>query len=230
MPTSSRAQNVAGKSLRPSACNASLKYQCGPVPIQRGPASPRSSEIVQMASNYLRARRRAARVRAAFRAACERLDVLRRRAAVRAWRDNARCDAAERPSLFKALVVARERLAEVRLRVDLWRRLSFCADAVPLRGGANLTPAFLAFDKPIAIACFGLLTPCLPSRTWWISSRTNSPAWVLGAFPSSASLRARIIVSRSGILPPYELSPCGQFRRKVRKQPSVKSSKYAKCT
>src|SRR5438067_8563149 len=200
MPTSSRAQNMPGKSLRPRASNSSLKYQCGPVPIQHEPPSPGPSEIVQMASNYHRARRRAARVRAAFRAACERLDVLRRRAAVRAWRDNARCDAAERPSLFKALVVARERLADVRLRVDLWRRLSFCA--VPLRGGANLTPAFRAFDKPIAIACFGFFTPCLPSRTWWISSRTNSPAWVLGDFPSSASLRARLMVSRSGILPP----------------------------
>ena len=54
-----------------------------------------------------------------------------RRADVRAWRERARWDAPDFPSLFKALVVARERLAEGRLRADLWVRFSFFADALP---------------------------------------------------------------------------------------------------
>lgn len=45
------------------------------------------------------------------------------------------------------------------------------------------TPAWRAFERPIATACFAFFTPCLPSRTWWTSSRTNSPAWVLGFLP-----------------------------------------------
>jgi hypothetical protein len=42
-------------------------------------------------------------------------------------------------------------------------------------------------DKPIAMACFVDRAPCLPSRMWSISSRTNSPACVLGALPSRLS-------------------------------------------
>src|SRR5687767_9519351 len=51
----------------------------------------------------------------------------------------------------------------------------------------------------MAIACFVDRAPCLPSRTWWISSRTNSPACVLFAFPWRLSLAARRRVSLSGI-------------------------------
>src|SRR5579871_6541296 len=70
----------------------------------------------------------------------------------------------------------------------------------PLLGlGGRSTPARRAFDRPIAIACFVLRAPCLPSRTWCISSRTNSPACVVGAFPSRASSWARSIVFFSGI-------------------------------
>jgi hypothetical protein len=36
---------------------------------------------------------------------------------------------------------------------------------------------------------------------WCISSRTNSPAWVLGDFPSASSSRALLIVSFSGMIP-----------------------------
>jgi len=67
-------------------------------------------------------------------------------------------------------------------------------------GAASLTPARRAFDNPIAIACFVLAAPCLPSRMWCISSRTNSPACVLGDFPSASSPRARLIVSFSGMI------------------------------
>jgi hypothetical protein len=66
-------------------------------------------------------------------------------------------------------------------------------------GAGSFTPERRAFERPIAIACFVDRAPCLPSRTWWISSRTNSPACVVGAFPCRLSLRARSIVAFSGI-------------------------------
>ena len=67
--------------------------------------------------------------------------------------------------------------------------------------GGSLTPARLAFERPMAIACLVERAPCLPSRMWSISSRTNSPAWVDGLLPSRASRRARCSVSLSGIRP-----------------------------
>jgi hypothetical protein len=51
----------------------------------------------------------------------------------------------------------------------------------------------------MAIACFVDRAPCLPSRMCSISSRTNSPAWVVAAFPSRFAFRARLTVFRSGI-------------------------------
>jgi hypothetical protein len=66
----------------------------------------------------------------------------------------------DRPSRFKAPLVARERLLEGRLCRDLCIRPVFFADAVPLGGAGNFTPAFLALESPIAIACLGLRTPC----------------------------------------------------------------------
>ena len=77
------------------------------------------------------------------------------------------------------------------------------ADALPLPGACNFTPARRALERPIAMACLVDAAPCLPSRTWCISSRTNSPACVLGDFPSRASSRARSSVSFSGISPPF---------------------------
>jgi hypothetical protein len=67
-------------------------------------------------------------------------------------------------------------------------------------GGESFTPARRAFDSPIAIACFVDRAPCFPSRTWCISSRTNSPAWVVGDFPWRSSSLARSIVCFSGML------------------------------
>ena len=37
-------------------------------------------------------------------------------------------------------------------------------EAVPFFGALSFTPARRAFDRPIAIACFALFAPCLPSR------------------------------------------------------------------
>src|SRR4051812_35138370 len=53
-----------------------------------------------------------ARVRAAFFADAERCFGVRLFAAVFAWRESARGEAAARPSCFRALLVARERFAE----------------------------------------------------------------------------------------------------------------------
>src|SRR5262249_10129290 len=52
----------------------------------------------------------------------------------------------------------------------------------------------------MAIACSGDRAPCSPRRILSISSRTNSPACVVGAFPWRRSLRARSIVVFSGIV------------------------------
>ena len=145
-------------------------------------------------------------VRTALRAAAERSACVRRRAAVRACRASARRDAAERLSRLSARFTARARFREVlavRRRpaaIARFAALRVFADARPFFGGGNLTPERRAFDNPIAMACLVDRAPCFPSRMWCISSRTNSPACVLGDFPSRASARARSIVSRSGIV------------------------------
>jgi hypothetical protein len=119
-------------------------------------------------------------VRTAFLADARRLAADRRRAAPLAWFESARRDAALRRSLFNAALAALERRDDgfdrrFAARVaDAALRLVRC---VALAGGADsFTPALRALDSPIAIACFVDRAPCLPSRTWWISSRTNSPA------------------------------------------------------
>src|SRR5438876_7740858 len=76
------------------------------------------------------------------------------------------------------------------------------ADVLPFFGGGSLTPARRALERPMAMACLAERAPCLPSRMWCISSRTNSPAWVEGALPCSRSRRARSMVCLSGINSP----------------------------
>ena len=142
-------------------------------------------------------------MRAAFFAARERLALERRRAAVRACRDNALREADRRDSRFSAFLTARPRVREG-LRRDFPLRTSraacFFVLAEPFFGGGNLTPARRAFDKPMAMACCGDRAPCFPSRICSISSRTNSPACVDGDLPSRASSWARSIVSCSGMV------------------------------
>lgn len=112
-------------------------------------------------------------------------------AAARAWCAIARGDAASTPSRFSAFKDARDRLVielpragaalprarsrDARLRTD--------ADALPFRGGSKLTPARLAFDRPMAMACLVERAPWTPSLIWSISSLMNSPAWVEAALP-----------------------------------------------
>jgi hypothetical protein len=83
------------------------------------------------------------------------------------------------------------RLADVALR--------FVLSVAEAGGGGSWTPARRAFDRPIAMACFADWAPCFPSRTWWISSRTNGPACVVGARPARLAFRARLTVAFSGI-------------------------------
>jgi hypothetical protein len=100
-----------------------------------------------------------ARVAAARLAASDREAFERRAAALRAWRERASVDPALWPSRLRARNVALERVVEGRCARILPRRESraacrrVAAEVVPLRGGLSLTPARLALDRPIAIAC-----------------------------------------------------------------------------
>ncbi len=141
---------------------------------------------------------------AALCAAAERARAPRRRAEARACRESAMRDAARRLSLLSAFSVARERFAEIfsprwPLRYALCAPRRVFSDVLPLAGGRSFTPARRAWKSLMAIACLVERAPCFPSRMWRISSRTNSPACVLGDFPSRASLRARSSVLFSGI-------------------------------
>src|SRR5207302_9380800 len=143
--------------------------------------------------------------------------ALRRAAAVSACLDSACRDAASRDSRRSAPAIARERRPEgglcLRPRAMSCSALRWTsAETLPPAGGGSFTPARRAFERPIAIACFGDRTPCLPSRTWWISSRTNSPAAVVGALPSARSSRAFSSASLSpfsGMSPPLSVSLAG---------------------
>ena len=86
-------------------------------------------------------------------------------AMLRACFERAFRDAPERPSLFKAFNVACERLREGFCRLELCLALLLVVEALPAGGGGSFTPAFRAFESPIAMACLGERTPCLPSRT-----------------------------------------------------------------
>jgi hypothetical protein len=55
----------------------------------------------------------------------------------------------------------------------------------------TLIPFRRAFDRPIAMACFRFFTGCFPSRAWWISWRTYSPARVDGERRRPLLLRRR---------------------------------------
>jgi hypothetical protein len=109
------------------------------------------------------------RVFAAARAARCRSADPRRRAALLAKRDSAECDAAEDPRLFSAFIEPRALPREVLVLPLLPLAVSRAACArtffdEPRFGGGSFTPARLAFDNPIAIACCGEAAPCFPSR------------------------------------------------------------------
>src|SRR6267378_4416641 len=138
-------------------------------------------------------------------------------------------EAALRPSRFSAARTARLRRADGRrgfllpcptsyARLAELRVLAF---ACPLVGGLSGTPARRALERPMAIACFVERAPCFPSRMCSISSRTNSPAAVVGFLPWRRSFFALSTVSFSGMVPTFlstayhehALAPGRPFRR-----------------
>jgi hypothetical protein len=141
-------------------------------------------ERVRAALAAAAARPAAPLVRDACFDAAERSAGRRVLAAVRACRAIARGDAASVRSCFSAFNDARDRLViellctgarlprarsrDARFRTD--------ADALPGRGGGKLTPARLAFDSPMAMACLVERAPWIPALMWSISSLMNSPA------------------------------------------------------
>jgi hypothetical protein len=148
-----------------------------------------------------------ARVRADFFAASDLSAAVRRLATDRACWERALLEAASPLSRLSARVVARERFGEgdaftpdcaAAYSRSAFRRVS--SETFPFFGGGSLTPARRALDRPMAMACLADRAPCLPSRISSISSRTNSPACVEGAFPSFAAWRARARVSFLGIV------------------------------
>ena len=153
---------------------------------------------------------RAARVRAAFFAAADRSLAVRFRAAARVCRESASFEAAWCPSRFNARKVARERRRDTAavprvfpFSISRFAFLRVSSGTLPSFGSGSFTPARRAFDRPMAMACFAERAPCSPLRMDSISSRTNSPACVEGAFPSRARWRARSMVFFVGIsIPP----------------------------
>jgi hypothetical protein len=136
----------------------------------------------------------------AFLAALRRLAAPRFLALARACRPSASVEAPARPSLRSFAKLALERLAD---GFRLTGRARPPRDDFDSPGaGGSFTPAFRALDRPIAIACLADLTPCFPSLTWWISSRTNSPACVDGDRPWRAFFLARSTTCFSGMFTP----------------------------
>jgi hypothetical protein len=150
---------------------------------------------------------RAFRVRAAFFAEADRCAGPRFRAAARACLESASFDAAVRPSRLSAVSVACERLRDGLALPLLFAFLSSClafrrvsSGTLPFFGTGSFTPARLAFERPMAIACLAERAPCSPLRIDSISSRTNSPACVEADFPSRLSRRARSMVCFFGMM------------------------------
>src|SRR5262249_5198058 len=141
-------------------------------------------------------------VLAAFLAAFERSDAVRRLAADFVCCESALWETVLVGSFFNAFVLDLDLFCDTGL-FDFALSSSCCAfffkAAPPLLGVGSSTPARRASDRPIAIACLAERTPCFPSLTFSISSCTNSPACVLADLPSALSFFAFSIVVLSGI-------------------------------
>ena len=133
-----------------------------------------------------------ARVFAAFLADAFRALAGRRLAACFACCESAFGDAADLDSFFSADFAALDLDGEgfLPLCFAALFALFFVRSLALFGGGGNFTPARRAFDNPMAIACFVDRAPCLPSRMCSISSSTNAPACVVGAFPWRFARRA----------------------------------------
>jgi hypothetical protein len=125
----------------------------------------------------------------------------RRRATCLACRDSALDEAADLDSPFSAAFAARDRFGDGRvpLRRAALLALRFVRSLALFGGAGSFTPARLALESPIAMACLVERAPCLPSRMCSISSSTKAPACEDGAFPARFARRAFSSVSFSGI-------------------------------
>jgi len=156
---------------------------------------------------------------AASRAAAERAEAERCEAARRDCFDSAARDTVLRGSRLSTRNTARETLGRRRVFRLPWPAsyaysalLRVRALALPFRGGRSGTPARRASDRPIAIACCGDLAPCRPRRILRTSSRTNSPAWVIGDLPARLSRLAFCTVLRSGMIGSFVVTRPAPFR------------------
>ena len=182
----------AEASARWGHCEPSLEFRAILAASNQEADGARTRRRRRVAAARLAADRRSAGhlVLAALRADARRDARERFSDAVRACRDNCAVDAAERPTLFSARRVARDRFADECLRPPRPSRNARSAarrvraDVVPFRGGGRSTPDRRALESPMAMACLVERAPCLPSRRCSISSRTNSPACVDGARPA----------------------------------------------
>ncbi|MXV05556.1 hypothetical protein DYQ95_00100 [Xanthomonas sp. LMG 9002] len=144
---------------------------------------------------------------AAFFAAAERLLALRFFAARLVCVDSASLPTVLRAvvpllAVLSAFLAPRERVGEglpCLLPLASSCATFFLASFDAVLDAPVLTPARRALDRPMAIACLVDFTWVLPARTRSISSRTNSPAWVVPALPSRLARRARVVVDCSGI-------------------------------
>src|SRR5262249_5230688 len=189
----------------PTACIPRHAWTCGPVRRGRSMRGKRAEDRSGVNASHHATWRRAL-VRAALRAAAERPAAPFVLAALRAAAersDAGRRDAARLACLESDLREAvrlgsrlrtRDTARDTRGRRRVLRLCCPAAEAFsallrllvlvrPLLGGERSTPARRALERPIAMACCGDLAPCSPRRILWISSRTNSPACVVGAFP-----------------------------------------------
>jgi hypothetical protein len=145
-------------------------------------------------------------VRTAFCAESERSAAVRFLALARACLESAADDTTRWPSPCSFFFIPRERAGFGACAGCFPRSMSraawcrVCAEVVPFRGGGSFTPARLALESPMAMACSVERAPCFPARMCSISSRTNSPACVDTDLPCRLSVRARASVSLSGMM------------------------------
>ena len=177
----------ASPGLAPKRLRPSLLWLCRRPRRKREPASAgvntgRERHFALLGYPFARDRRAEVRrdvcvrpfvrfVATAFRADRWRAIAPRFFALERACFDSEECEAAVCPFLFKAAVVALDRVAdglpsEPALPLAESRAACFLvrSETFPSDGGCSSTPARRAFERPMAIACFVELAPCLPSR------------------------------------------------------------------
>ena len=187
-----------------------------PPPISTGRDSADQDFAARVSAAFRAASERLAGplVRAAFFAAADRSVFVLFAAADRACFESASDEAAFRPSRCKAVLVARDRFAAGLLSAAFFPflRSRFAASRVfsevcPFLGGGSSTPARLALDKPIAIACLlnarrACLRGCGPS----LRVQTRPPASMEPCPPLCPCALARCFSSPACCSPSFKVN------------------------